>query len=409
MKSGVFHLGDISFDPATRAVTGKDGGVVRLRNKSKEVLAFLLETPNQTVRKGDILESVWADVTVSDESLVQCVADIRRVIGSDARQIVETVPREGYRVNVAEAPARARPPFAVLAAGLALLGGLVVWAVWPSSPKAVEEPVQVASDKAPRTGPPGTSSAEAYMEVLQGRVSAERFSLDESLVAERHFRRAIELDPEYARAYAELGTLLSVRFENDWTVLEEADKRKALFYAEQAAALDPDLWLAHYALGRLHSIFENFEAAEAHLEKAMSLDPGNEDARAYLAVVKNFQGEPEQARAILEPVIASHPNPPFWYHFALGHALFNLERYEDAGRALSRCLDVGSQSPYCLRYLIAVQGTLGQLAEAEGTAAIYEALGFPLSVAEILALVPFHHVDDRARLAEGLRLAGVPE
>jgi len=98
MKSGEVQLGDIKFNPATRAVTFKDGRPAKLRNKSKEVLRFLVNNPSRTVTKDEVMEAVWSDVTVSDEGLVQCIADIRRVIGKDARQIVETVPREGYRM-----------------------------------------------------------------------------------------------------------------------------------------------------------------------------------------------------------------------------------------------------------------------------------------------------------------------
>lgn len=96
--------------------------------------------------------------------------------------------------------------------------------------------------------PPGTSNTEDYLQVLLGRVSANRFSSDESLIAERHFRRAIELDPNFARAYAELGTVFAVRFENGWTVLQAGDKKKALYYANKAVVLDPQFWLGHYAL-----------------------------------------------------------------------------------------------------------------------------------------------------------------
>ena len=100
MKSDVLVLGEVHFDPSTAGLRLKDGQPVSLRNKSKAVLLYLLERPNQTVPKSDILSDVWHDVVASDESLVQCVSDIRKVIGKEARAILETVPREGYRLNV---------------------------------------------------------------------------------------------------------------------------------------------------------------------------------------------------------------------------------------------------------------------------------------------------------------------
>ncbi len=409
MKSGRFQLGDITVEPSTLALTHKDGRPAQLRHKSRAVLACLLETPNRTVSKDHLLQTVWSGLSVSDESLVQCIADIRRIVGKDARQVVETVPREGYRVNVSAAPgARPRPalliPVALVAAALG-----TGWALWPRDTVPPDGSARGPDIAAAKASPPGTASTAAYLEVLQGRVSASRFSQDESLVAERHFRRAIALDPSFARAYAELGTLLAVRFENDWTVLGEADKDKALFYAQTAASLDPELWLAHYALGRLYSLFGDLDAAERHLETAMSLQPGKEDARAYFGILRNFQGKSDNAVAILQQAVASHPDPPYWYYLGLGNALFNTGRNAEAEAALDRCQALSQASPYCLRYLIGVYGAMGRMAEAQAAARSYEAMGFELSVASIMGLMSYHHPDARARLEAALRRAGVPD
>lgn len=408
MKFSGFQLGDVAFDPATRALTDTGGRAVQLRNKSKEVLTCLLAKPNQTVSKADILGSVWSDVTVSDESLVQCIADIRRVIGKDARYIVETVPRAGYRVNL---PTQAVTSTSWAKTGVfaaAAVACVAAFIVWPQTDASTAQPEHITAELN-ATLAPETTNTDAYLEVLQGRVSANRFSHGESLTAERHFRRAIALDPNYARAYAELGTLLAVRFENDWTVLVAADQDKSLFYAEKAVALAPDLWLGHYALGRLQSVFANFEAAEAHLEKAMSLQPDNEDARAYLGIVKNFRGDVEGSIAILQPAVQSHPNPPYWYYFGLGHALYNAGRFDEAKEVLQRCLEVAENSPYCLRYMIAVHGATGNVPAAQNFGQIYAATGFDLSIESILKLMTFHHADDRRQLQQSLRLAGVPD
>ena len=407
MKLDEVHFGDIKFNPTTRALTFKDGRPAQLRNKSKEVLRFLVKNPSRTVTKNEIIEAVWSEVVVSDESLVQCIADIRRVIGKDARQIVETVPREGYRVNLSvERPSRRRSfllPFFAVAIPL-----VSVWVFW-SIRSVVPPPSALPTNVQAQPTPPGTNNTSAYLEVLLGRVSANRFNSDDSLIAERHFRRAIELDPNYARAHAELGTLFAVRLENDWTVFQAEDKEKALYYADRAVALDPDLWLAHYALGRLLSVFADFEAAEGHLLRAMSLQPENEDARAYYGVVKNLQGDTERAIAILEPVVKSHPNPPYWYYLGLGAALFFSGQYEAAELALEKCLGLAAKSPYCLRYQIALYGETDRIADAEAAAHDYTSMGFDPSVGSIMNLLNENHPDNRARLERAFLSAGLPK
>ncbi len=407
MKSDAVDLGRVRFDRQSRSLSSKDGRPVRLRNKSKAVLAYLLQRPNQTVSKSDILRDVWTDVIASDESLVQCIADIRRVIGRDARKVIETVPREGYRANI-ELPQnkpRKFSPFPLFAAAAAsvVAGVLLFQSGVPSAPQNV--PAVMMADATPRI--PGTDDRAAFLELLQGRVSANRFSLDESLIAERHFRRAIAYDPNFARAYAELGTLFAIRFENDWSILVEADKEKALYYAQKAISLDPDLWLSHYAMGRLQSVFADLEEAERHLRIAMSLKPENEDARAYLGIVLNFRGKADEAVIILDQAITTHPEPPFWYFFGLGHSLFNIGEHQKAEQALESCLELAQNSPYCLRYQIAVYGELGDLAKAEAAVEAYESMGFEGSVSDIVSLMTFHHPDDLHQLEAGLRRAGL--
>jgi DNA-binding winged helix-turn-helix (wHTH) protein/Flp pilus assembly protein TadD len=406
VKSTVFQLGDVRFDTHARTLTLSNGGEAQLRNKSKDVLLYLLETPNQTVLKTALLERVWADVTVTDESLVQCIADIRKIIGTDAKRVLETIPREGYRINAEPKTTNlTRGRLAALCLGLVAVC-IVTWSYWP---KAETLPLDIADANPAFESQLGTNNKEAYLEVLKGRVSSNQFSHGESLVAERHFRRAISLDTNFARAHAELGTLLAVRFENNWAFLEDADKDKSLYYAERAISLDPDLWLGHYALGRLHSVFENFDAAETHLQTAMSLEPDKEDARAYLGIVKNFRGDAESAIAILDAAVRSHPNPPHWYYFGLGHAYFNAGDIDQADAALRKCLQLAENSPYCLRYYIALLGQEGRYSEARQFGETYAAMGFELSVSSILKLMSFHHPNDRLQLAEALRLAGLPD
>ena len=406
MNSDEVRLGDVRFDPTTRALSFNDGHPARLRNKSKDVLLYLVNHRDRTVTKNEIIDAVWPDVTVSDESLVQCIADIRRVIGDDAREIVETVPREGYRLHMRDGKTSDRIPklLIALAAALILVPAWVIWqnSFGPPLPKVLARDVRTEASQ------PGTANRQAYLAVLQGRASASLYNGEENLVAERNFRRAIELDPTYARAYAELGTVFAVRLENNWTVLEKADRAKALFYAEKAVGLDPDLGLGHYALGRLHSVLGNLDTAEVHLRRAMSLEPENEDARAYFATVRIFQGDAEGALEILEPAVRSHPNPPYWYYLSLGNAYFNLGQNEAAEEAFLMCLVLSKNSPYCLRFLIAVYGEMGRTSDAMSALADYEALGFDISTEAILELIKFHHPDGRARLEKAYRSAGLP-
>ena len=74
--------------------------VVRLRPHAGAVLAYMLMNPNRLISKDELLQAVWPGVVVTENSLVQCVTEIRRELGAD-RGAIETVPRRGYWLHAA--------------------------------------------------------------------------------------------------------------------------------------------------------------------------------------------------------------------------------------------------------------------------------------------------------------------
>jgi len=75
-------------------------GQVDLRPKSFDVLRFLLEHSDRIVTKEELIPAIWPNVTVSDESLAQCISEIRRSLGDTSHRIVRTIPKRGYMVCV---------------------------------------------------------------------------------------------------------------------------------------------------------------------------------------------------------------------------------------------------------------------------------------------------------------------
>ena len=75
-------------------------GQVDLRRKSFDVLRYLVEHAGRVVTKEDVIKAVWPDVTVSDESLTQCISEVRRALDDKDQQIIKTIPRRGYLMDV---------------------------------------------------------------------------------------------------------------------------------------------------------------------------------------------------------------------------------------------------------------------------------------------------------------------
>lgn len=101
----LWRFGDCEFDEL-RYELRRAGKVVELERKPLDLLVYLLEHAGQAVRKEELLEVVWPGVLVVDSSLATAVSKLRRALGE--QEIVQTVPKVGYRICVAVESASAR-------------------------------------------------------------------------------------------------------------------------------------------------------------------------------------------------------------------------------------------------------------------------------------------------------------
>jgi TolB-like protein/DNA-binding winged helix-turn-helix (wHTH) protein len=89
----------LAFLTKSKELRTVEGKAVNLRSQSTEVLCVLAARPGEIVSKDALMQAVWPDTFVTDDSLAQCIADIRRALGDDRHVIVETLPKRGYRLN----------------------------------------------------------------------------------------------------------------------------------------------------------------------------------------------------------------------------------------------------------------------------------------------------------------------
>jgi TolB-like protein/DNA-binding winged helix-turn-helix (wHTH) protein/Tfp pilus assembly protein PilF len=86
------HIVDIASDE----LRSSSGECVELRPRSFAVLRLLAENAGRLVGKDEIMAKVWDDVAVTEDSLTQCIADIRKAISDEERRVLRTVSRKGY-------------------------------------------------------------------------------------------------------------------------------------------------------------------------------------------------------------------------------------------------------------------------------------------------------------------------
>src|SRR6516164_1576068 len=104
-----FRLGQWRVDPALNEIS-RDGTTVKLEPRTMRVLVFLAEHAGDVVSVNQLLDAVWKDLVVTQCSVYQAVASLRRALGDDPKSpsYIANVPRRGYRL-VAPIEADAKP------------------------------------------------------------------------------------------------------------------------------------------------------------------------------------------------------------------------------------------------------------------------------------------------------------
>src|SRR2546421_9764009 len=74
---------------------------IDLRPKAFQLLTYLAANAGRLVPKQELMEAVWPNVVVSDESLEQCIRQLRRGLGAAHQRLAKTGPRRGYLFDAA--------------------------------------------------------------------------------------------------------------------------------------------------------------------------------------------------------------------------------------------------------------------------------------------------------------------
>ena len=93
-------IGDRIVDLARELLRDERGDTVPLRPRAWLVLRLLATRAGRLVGKDEIMDEVWSDCEVTEDSLVQAIGDIRRALGDAGRSALKTLPRRGYMLVI---------------------------------------------------------------------------------------------------------------------------------------------------------------------------------------------------------------------------------------------------------------------------------------------------------------------
>jgi TolB-like protein/DNA-binding winged helix-turn-helix (wHTH) protein len=98
-ENGTFRVGEWRIEPALDEIS-RNGKTIKLEPRAMQVLVCLARRPGEVVRVDDLLDGVWKDVVVTQDSVYQAVASLRRALGDDPKDpsYIANVLRRGYRL-----------------------------------------------------------------------------------------------------------------------------------------------------------------------------------------------------------------------------------------------------------------------------------------------------------------------
>ena len=171
-----------------------------------------------------------------------------------------------------------------------------------------------------------TEDPKAYDLVLRGREIWYRFTPEDNLEARKLYEQAIELDPEYARAYSSVAWTYMIGYNEYWA----DDPQGALEFAQKSVQIDPTSHTSRLALGQVHFFRKDLTKAIESFERAVELNRNDSDAYAFLSQAFCLNGQSEKAIELLDHAFALNSYLGQWHKTQYVVAYFNSRRYQDA-------------------------------------------------------------------------------
>ena len=254
-----------------------------------------------------------------------------------------------------------------------------------------------------------TDNLEAHDCLLRGCELFFRLAKEANRDAQTLLRRAVELDPHFAPAFAFLAGAQVIDYVNGWgtspaQTLEEAEKA-----ARQAVQLDERYPYALWALSIACLWARRHDEAVNAAEKMIAFNPNFAWGHHELGLILHYVGRSDEAFRHFEHAVALDPHfPDIWLHHQ-AQAAYQLRRYPAAAELLKRRILRNPNTDASRVLLAASYGEMGLIEEARS--AWREALNInpAYSLDQRRKVLPYKNPENFDRLIEGLCKAGLPE
>jgi TolB-like protein/tetratricopeptide (TPR) repeat protein len=257
-----------------------------------------------------------------------------------------------------------------------------------------------------------TESIDSHLAYMQALGFFHAWSRDGLEKALQLCYRAIELDPDYATPYGLALSCFFLRRTIGWVADPAHELAEARRLTDRVYEIGRDNFLALGSAGfALAGLLGEHERGATLIDQSLVLNPNASATLVQSGFVRTWLGEPELAIQQLQRAIRNSPVDMLMFSMHTGMALahFVAGRDEEAYAWAEKALQHNPIAAPATRVAAASAALLGRLPDATKYLSLLRQLDPELRVSNLGERIPLRRAQDRQRLAQGLRKAGLPE
>jgi DNA-binding winged helix-turn-helix (wHTH) protein/Tfp pilus assembly protein PilF len=327
----MYYFGPFCLDPE-RLVLYAGSKPLALGPKVVETLLAFAERPGEVLTKVELLDRIWPQGYVEESNLAQNVYVLRKVLRAHWRDVIETLPRRGYRFAAvpSRVPGRSRSRSRYyFAAAAALVVLAFSFGLLHDTARSRPQPVALSSE-----GARALAIGTYYWK--QRTQSGLHLSI-------RYFNSVIASDPKNARGYAALAQAYALLGNYMYAPMKPSYAR-AHKLAIIALRLDPRSAEAHAAVGLSEDLPATRRAALAQYRQAVLLDPNYASAHQWYGSSLLQQGRVDDGLHELRTAAQLDPVSPAGLS-TLSEAAYFARRYPEAIAYARQTTDLAPRRP----------------------------------------------------------------
>ena len=254
-----------------------------------------------------------------------------------------------------------------------------------------------------------TDNLAAYDYFHEGQSQSKFGTRETNYLAEAAYRKAIEEDHNYGRAYGALAYTLAIRYRRGWTDTPVHTIEHARELGKLAVKLDDSIPHTFWALGYALMMAREYKQAAQAVESAITIAPNYADAYGLLALIKNTLGESEAAIDLVKIGMRLNPYYTWDYPYNLGRAYYTSGQIDAAISSLEQARTRNQNAIPVRLHLAASYARAGRIDDAEWEVEEIQLLNPNETISLLKTTVPLNDPKDMQMFVNDLRKAGLPE